>query len=41
MNEWILIGLAVVATFIVLGGGGFLLKVARGRRSPKGSATEG
>ncbi len=41
MNEWILIGIAIVATFVVLGGGGFLWRLARGRRSGNESAAKG
>ena len=33
MNEWVLIGIAVLATVILLGGGGTLWRMARGRRS--------
>jgi len=36
MNEWMLVGLVVVGTILVLGGGGWLMNTIRG---PKKNST--
>lgn len=35
MNEWLIVGIAVVGTVLVLGGGGWLIRAMRGGNANK------